>query len=59
MSKPNPGSYEAIKQGCTCPIIDNGHGNLKAAEGRGWWISGDCPLHAYPADPAGEVEGKQ
>jgi len=24
--KPNPGSPEAIKKGCTCPVLDNGHG---------------------------------
>lgn len=43
MTKPNPGSDKAIKQGCTCPVLDNGHG-----EGIGdglSWISGDCPLH--------------
>ena len=22
----NPGSDEAIAAGCTCPVIDNGHG---------------------------------
>lgn len=24
--EPNPGSDEAIASGCTCPVIDNGHG---------------------------------
>jgi len=52
MKKPNPGSDEAIKQGCVCPVLDNAHG-------RGW-MGGvkdpdtggvvfvyrvDCPLH--------------
>lgn len=23
---PNPGSDEARKLGCTCPVLDNGHG---------------------------------
>ena len=43
---PNPGSEEAIEQGCLCPVYDN-------AKGRGWLGSGDfffvdrkCPLHA-------------
>lgn len=42
---PNPGSDEAIKRGCLCPVYDN-------AKGRGWlcsgtfWINGKCPLHA-------------
>jgi len=43
----NPGSDEAIKLGCTCPQMDNHHGE-------GWamysgtmlfWITSDCPLH--------------
>jgi len=24
--KPNPGSDEAIKLGCKCPVLDNEHG---------------------------------
>jgi hypothetical protein len=40
---PNPGSDEAIKLGCTCPVIDNNHG---AGCGNGlFWISFECPLH--------------
>jgi hypothetical protein len=51
---PNPGSDAAIAAGCTCPVLDNGHG-----AGAGWpddigptfecgpvfWITEDCPLH--------------
>ena len=46
---PNPGSDEALEMGCTCPVMDNGHG-----KGSGWkeddgspvfWIMDDCPLH--------------
>ena len=40
---PNPGSDEALDLGCTCPVLDNGHGR-----GRGdgqFWIMEDCPLH--------------
>nr|DAE07572.1 MAG TPA: hypothetical protein [Podoviridae sp. ctnCN2] len=40
---PNPGSDEAIEQGCICPVLDNNHG-----QGTGenyWWITRDCPLH--------------
>lgn len=42
----NPGSDEAVKAGCLCPVMDNGHG--KGAWGRDgtFWINGDCPLHA-------------
>lgn len=49
---PNPGSDEARKLGCQCPVLDNAHG-------RGWLggvknkdtgetlfvISGNCELH--------------
>lgn len=45
--KPNPGSDEAIEQGCLCPVLDNGHG-------KGWYgkpdvfvMSEDCPLHGF------------
>lgn len=40
--KPNPGSPDAVKQGCTCPRIDNHHG-----DGRNGKFIRDlaCPLH--------------
>ena len=46
----NPGSDEAIKEGCTCPVLDNGYGDPKRVPhdkfGRPlWWISADCPIH--------------
>ena len=43
---PNPGSDEAIEQGCFCPILDNYHGRGVAIDGE-WqfWINEDCPLH--------------
>ncbi len=44
--KPNPGSDEAIKKGCSCPILDNGRGDQRLGDTRGFWIDGDCPLHA-------------
>ena len=43
---PTPGSPEAIKQGCTCPVMDNGHG--KGVKYKGdvhFWISESCPIH--------------
>ncbi len=53
---PNPGSDEAREKGCTCPVLDNGHG-------KGWMggrtdengatlfvrVEG-CPLHWPPED---------
>ena len=44
-NKPNPGSDEALDQGCRCPVIDNGHGNEKLGKTRGFWINAECPLH--------------
>ena len=51
---PNPGSDEAIAQGCRCPVYDNCHGK-GCGYGEGmFWINGDCPLHARPDAGAGE-----
>lgn len=44
-SIPNPGSDKAIEQGCTCPVLDNGHGDEELGRIRGFWVSGNCPLH--------------
>lgn len=49
MSTPNPGSDDAINQGCTCPVIDNRHGkgidDPQAAKSPLFWITMGCPLH--------------
>lgn len=45
MNTPNPGSPEAVEQGCECPVLDNGRGNEKLGQERGFWINGNCPLH--------------
>lgn len=43
---PPPGSDEAIKAGCTCPVLDNHHGRGFPCYGETcFWYSGDCPLH--------------
>ena len=42
----NPGSDEAVAQGCLCPVMDNAHGwGARGKEGV-FWIDGGCPLHA-------------
>lgn len=54
MSAPNPGSPEAIKAGCKCPVLDNGHGRgwmggVKDEEGRTIYVySSACEIH-WPA----------
>lgn len=52
ISKPNPGSAEAVQQGCTCPVIDNHYGK-GVPVGKGgaplFWHSENCPLHGRRA----------
>lgn len=44
---PNPGSPEAVSLGCTCPILDNGHGKGSYSHGPGmFYFSSDCPIHS-------------
>ena len=44
MTTPNPGSDEAVKQGCVCARMDNGYGRGYYG-GPGFVITLDCPLH--------------
>lgn len=42
---PNPGSDAAVAAGCTCPVLDNGHG-LGAWGSPGlFWMARSCPVH--------------
>ena len=46
--KPNPGSSEAIKAGCTCPVMDNRNGNGVYTELDGtvvFVMTIGCPVH--------------
>lgn len=43
---PNPGSDEAVEQGCRCPRLDNGRGRGFEIHGETcFWINEGCPLH--------------
>jgi len=44
---PNPGSDEAVEQGCTCPVSDNhyGKGFPYGETSQAFYISTNCPLH--------------
>ena len=45
----NPGSDEALKAGCECPVFDNGHGQGAFPYPDGcFWINQNCPLHGKP-----------
>lgn len=49
---PNPGSDEAVIRGCTCPVLDNGHGRgymggAKDKDGAAIYVyTCGCPIHA-------------
>lgn len=47
---PNPGSDAALARGCTCPVLDNGHGNPELGRLRGFVMRADCPLHGFAED---------
>lgn len=48
-----PGSDAAISKGCTCPRMDNGHGEGFLWNGKqSWWIAADCPLHGTGEEDA-------
>ena len=40
---PAPGSPEAVKAGCKCPVLDNNNG--RGIDGELYWINVCCPLH--------------
>ncbi len=46
-SSPTPGSDEAVAQGCTCPVLDNGRGRGAYQIDGVWqfWINWGCPVH--------------
>jgi hypothetical protein len=57
--KPNPGSPEAGKLGCKCPVLDNGHGKGSYMGGPGTFIiSGDCQLHGQRLQSSGAKKTK-
>lgn len=51
----SPGSPEAVKKGCLCPILDNHHGKgYKGIEGI-FIYNGNCPLHAVPYEHVEQI----
>lgn len=46
---PNPGSDEAVRLWCACPIWDNHRGMGFRGEPGVFAINGDCPLHGLKA----------
>lgn len=50
-----PGSDIARRKGCTCAILDNHYGKGRGGDGLrwGWYVSGECPVHAPHPSPGG------
>ncbi len=46
--QPNPGSPEAVRLGCTCPVIDNHHGSGWRGNPDMFLQDGNCPIHNRP-----------
>ena len=44
----NPGSDEAIENGCLCPAIDNRHGHGYRGRECEFIYNLDCPIHGEP-----------
>jgi len=58
-SLPNPGSPEAMAQGCTCPRMDNANGKGAGLDEDGtplFWRTHGCPVH--PASGVGAESEK-
>ena len=51
---PNPGSDDAVAQGCKCPVMDNCRGRgIPASGGVCFYYSDDCPMHGSGDFPGG------
>jgi hypothetical protein len=49
---PNPpGHPDAVKEGCLCPVMDNGYGKGVKIDGEVlYWRNAKCPLHGTAPD---------
>jgi hypothetical protein len=51
---PNPGSDDAVAQGCKCPVMDNCRGaGIPTSGGVCFYYSDDCPMHGRGDFPGG------
>ena len=48
---PNPGSPEAVAQGCKCAVIDNAHGRGYRGQQGVFVMTASCPLHGRKETP--------
>lgn len=57
---PHPGSEEAIKMGCACPVLDNHHGQGFTMNGKTcFWITEGCPIHVKPKEEKEDDPSRQ
>ena len=54
MKTPTPGSDEAIRRGCTCPVLDNSHGYGYMGCKGVFVYTGGCPVHDKSEEAADE-----
>jgi hypothetical protein len=47
---PSPGSDQALRIGCTCSVLDNGHGKGSVYGKNTFWYDVYCPVHREEAD---------
>jgi hypothetical protein len=61
MKKPklNPGSDEAIKAGCLCPVLDNAHGKGYMGMPEVFVMQENCPIHGTEARIAREIKKRK
>lgn len=51
VTKLNPGSPEAVKAGCRCPVIDNHYGKgVPYGDSVEYWMTEECPLHGFKSE---------
>ena len=52
---PPPGSDEAVKLGCICPVMDNHCGKGYYGMAGIYVLNAECPLHSSEPEPEPEV----
>lgn len=59
----NPGSYDAVKAGCTCPVEQNNHGRTDGRSEPHFFVNTTCPVHTiewgYPWKPSNKKTPKK
>jgi hypothetical protein len=53
---PNPGTQEALSQGCTCPVVDNHHGKGFRGHKGVFIYFANCPVHDRKSPTEGHNE---